>query len=160
MNWPEYWMSVAVAVSKQANCKGRSVGAVIVKDGSCVVASGFNRTSFQIDDCKAGGCYRCSNRDKFEPGTGYDLCVCLHAEQSCIIMAAKHGISIKGCDVYTTMKPCLTCAKTMLELEIETVWYMDDWKHPDKQIDRQYQTLLDCFPEGVRQVTPLDMRGI
>jgi dCMP deaminase len=42
----------------------------------------------------------------------------LHAEQSAIIQAALHGVSVAGADLYSTHQPCITCAKMIINAGI------------------------------------------
>src|SRR5713101_7132055 len=91
----EYFMGIAMAVRKRANCLGSRIGAVIVVKGR-IVSTGYNGTPENMPNCLDGGCYRCANRDKFQSGTGYDLCICVHAEQNAIISSARFGIAIEG----------------------------------------------------------------
>src|SRR5580698_7264888 len=80
----EYFMGIAMAVRKRANCLGTSVGAVIVTKGR-IISTGYNGTPENMPNCLDGGCHRCSNRDKkFQSGTAYDLCICVHAEQNAL----------------------------------------------------------------------------
>ena len=147
----DYFMGIAMAVRKRANCKGLSVGAVIVVEGR-IVSTGYNGTPENMTNCLDGGCYRCSNRDKFQPGTGYDLCICVHAEQNAIISAARFGIAIDGSTVYSTVRPCFNCTKEMLQAKVEAVYYLHEWSHPDKSHQAEYERLQNGFPKGMRKI--------
>ena len=48
-------------------------------------------------------------------GTGYDLCICVHAEQNALLAAARFGIAVEGSTMYTTMRPCFGCTKELLQ---------------------------------------------
>lgn len=52
-----------------------------------------------------------------EPGSSYDTgkgaCTALHAEQSAILDAGTKAISIRGCWMYVTCKPCDGCIRLM-----------------------------------------------
>jgi dCMP deaminase len=54
----KYFMDIAVAVSKRANCVGRKVAAVITL-GECIISTGYNGTPSNVPNCLDGGCYRC-----------------------------------------------------------------------------------------------------
>jgi dCMP deaminase len=106
----EYYMGIAFAVRAKANCTGNRVGAVIVKNNR-VISTGYNGTPEGMKNCIDGGCLRCSNPNgQFPSGTGYDLCICVHAEQNAILTAARFGISVEDSILYTTMQPCFNCA--------------------------------------------------
>src|SRR5262245_26488882 len=101
----DYYMLIAVAVREHSTCKGRHVGAVIVKNNR-IVSTGYNGTPEGMKNCSKGGCARCNNPDRYPPGTLYDKCICVHAEQNAIITAARFGYGIEGATIYTTLQPC------------------------------------------------------
>ncbi|MDA3961646.1 MAG: dCMP deaminase family protein [Planctomycetota bacterium] len=134
----EYYMGIAFAVREKANCTGNRVGAVIVK-GNRVVSTGYNGVPEKMTNCLDGGCLRCTNPSgQFPSGTGYDLCICVHAEQNAILSAARFGIAIEGATLYTTMQPCFNCAKEMLQTKIARVVYLHPWvpSDEDAEMDR------------------------
>ena len=57
----EYFMGIAMAVRRRANCMGNRVGAVIVRDKH-IVATGYNGTPHSMTNCMDGGCHH-SRRD-------------------------------------------------------------------------------------------------
>ena len=154
----EYFMGIAMAVRRRANCLGNRVGAVVVLDRR-IVATGYNGTPENMENCLDGGCHRCSNRDKYPSGTGYDLCICVHAEQNAILAAARFGISTAGSTMYTTMRPCFGCAKEMLQAQVRSVYYLHEW-NPSAKDDVQktaaqtaeYEKLMIRFPGGVHRL--------
>ena len=152
-------MKIALTVSERAVCLGRKIGAVIVRDGR-IIATGYNGTPEHMPNCdeKEKGCYRCANRDRFEPGSGYDLCICVHAEQNALLSAARFGISVEGATLYSTDKPCFGCAKEALQAKIEAVYFMREWKYPsdDEHVQAQYDRILGRFPKGIRQIEVSD----
>lgn len=154
-DWDEYYMGIAMAVRRRANCTGNRVGALLVCGGR-VVATGYNGTPAGYPNCDEGGCVRCSQREKFKSGEGYDLCVCVHAEQNALLAAARFGIAVAGSTLYTTMRPCFGCAKEALQAGVTQVVYLHDWQHPNPAIREQYERLLAHFPGGCRQLSLLD----
>src|SRR3972149_5411208 len=123
----EYYMGIALAVRKRANCQGRSVGAVVVKDKR-IVSTGYNGTAEGMKNCLDGACYRCDNPTKYAPGEGYDRCVCVHAEQNALLSAARFGIAVEGATIYTTLQPCFGCMKEMLQAKVRRVYYLHPWQ--------------------------------
>lgn len=123
----DYFMGIALAVRRKANCTGNRVAAVIVKDKR-VITTGYNGTPEGMANCIDGGCLRCKNPGgKFVSGTAYDLCICVHAEQNALLSAARFGISVEGADLYTTMQPCFGCAKEIAQAKIRHVVYLHPW---------------------------------
>lgn len=150
-NFDEYYMGIALAVRKRACCTGNRVGAILVKDQR-VIATGYNGTPAGVKNCDEGGCFRCAHRDKFASGQGYDLCICVHAEQNSLLMAARFGIAVEGATLYSTMRPCFGCAKEALQAGVKKVVYLHDWRHPDEQMRQAYEALLQYFPGGCVQL--------
>jgi dCMP deaminase len=150
-----YYMGIAIAVRKNANCLGRKVGAVLVKENR-IVATGYNGTPEGVPNCVDGGCVRCRKRDHYRSSAGYDVCICVHAEQNAVITAARFGISVEGATAYTTMRPCFDCTKTLLQAKIRGIVYLHNWTHPDPDLADQYELLQARFPEKVQQFTMPD----
>ena len=152
---PEYFMNIAMAVRERADCLGQKVGAIIVLSHR-IVSTGYNGTPAGMRNCSDGGCVRCSNREKkYASGTGYDLCICVHAEQNAILSAARFGISIQGATVYTTVQPCFGCLKEMLQAGIDEVIYLHAWRSArdsDPEQQSQYEILASRLPKGIRQL--------
>lgn len=140
-----YYMGIAMAVRRRANCTGNKVGAVLVRDDR-VVATGYNGTPQGMTNCEDGGCDRCCNRDKYQSGEAYDLCICVHAEQNALLSAARFGTSVEGAELYTTMRPCFGCAKELIQARISAVYYLHDWTYPDQQHRDAYAEILKNIP--------------
>jgi dCMP deaminase len=116
--WSRYYLDIARAVSERASCSRRKVGAVIVVNRA-IVSTGYNGTASGTLNCDEGGCDRCAGT--CPPGTGYETCLCVHAEQNAISQAAKHGNSTNGGTVYCTLRPCLSCLKSIIQAGINDV---------------------------------------
>lgn len=159
MEFDEYYLKIAIAVREKANCKGRKVGAVIVKDNR-IISTGYNGTPEGIDncDCLYGGCYRCSPSSRAVKGADYDRCICVHAEQNAVLSAARFGIALEGSTVYTTLAPCITCAKEMLQAKVKRVVYIHVFEYTKEEYKGQHKKLLDAFSDGVKQVKIKDPR--
>ena len=133
----EYYMGIAFAVRERANCTGNRVGAVVVK-GNRVISTGYNGVPEGMTNCLDGGCLRCSNPgNQFPSGHGYDLCICVHAEQNALLSAARFGISVEGGTLYTTMQPCFGCLKESLQAHVERIVYLHPWVPTDPDPNMQ-----------------------
>lgn len=105
--WDHYFMAIADAVSKRADCTRAQVGAVIVNKNR-IVSTGYNGTEPGGASCLAGACPR-GRSDAESGGHGYSdfsNCINLHAEQNAIAWARERGDTI-----YVTKTPCDMCAK-------------------------------------------------
>jgi dCMP deaminase len=150
-DFDHYFMGLAIAVRKRANCHGSRVGAVVVKEWR-VLSTGYNGTPSKMPNCLDGGCERCAHPEKYESGKGYDLCICVHAEQNCLLAAARFGISVEGATIYTTMRPCFGCTKELLQAGVERVVYIHDWQHPDPAMQTEYSRIQSRFPGGINKL--------
>ena len=151
----EYYMGIAMAVRARANCLGSRIGAVLVRDNR-VVATGYNGTPEHMTNCDEGGCDRCAHREKYVSGQGYDVCICVHAEQNAIISAARLGTPIEGAILYSTMQPCFGCTKELLQARVQAVYYLHPWQHPDESLQAEYKRLQSRFQGGIKQVPVAD----
>jgi dCMP deaminase len=153
----QYFMGIAMAVRRRADCLGNRVGAVIVLDRR-IISTGYNGTPENMTNCTEGGCHRCANRDRYPPGTGYDVCICVHAEQNALLAAARFGIAVDGAAVYSTMRPCFGCTKEMLQARIVEACFLHDWIHPDPDPARQsqYALIQGRFSGGIRKLDMAD----
>ncbi|HYM15188.1 MAG TPA: dCMP deaminase family protein [Dehalococcoidia bacterium] len=133
-----YFMGIALAVRARANCTGRRVGAVIVRDRR-ILSSGYNGTPARMLNCEEGGCHRCAHPAAYAPGEGYDLCICVHAEQNALLAAARFGVAIEGCSLYSTLQPCFGCLKEMLQANVREVCYLQPW---ESRFPEQYAALV------------------
>ena len=134
-----YFMGIALAVRSRANCTGRRVGALIVRDHR-ILSTGYNGTPTKMRNCEEGGCHRCANPDAYPSGEGYDLCICVHAEQNALLAAARFGVAIDGCTLYSTLQPCFGCLKELLQANVREVCYLHTWQ---SKFAEQYAALVD-----------------
>ena len=150
-------MSVALAVRARANCIGNRVGAVLALHER-VISTGYNGTPGDMKNCDEGGCDRCEHRERYGQGRGYDLCVCVHAEQNTLLSAARFGISVDGSMLYTTMRPCFGCTKELLQTGVKGVRYLHPWEYPDVDLRVEYERIQTRFTAGVKQVLIEDLQ--
>jgi dCMP deaminase len=148
----KYYMNIAVAVRKKANCLGRRVGAVLVRENR-IISTGYNGTPEGVENCVDGGCVRCKDKKTYQASVGYDVCICVHAEQNALITAARFGIAIEGAVAYSTMRPCFDCTKALLQAKVSGIYYLHDWTHPIEALADQYELIQARFPDRVRQLT-------
>jgi dCMP deaminase len=100
-------MNIATAVCEKANCFGRRVGAILVRENR-IISTGYNGTPEGVENCLAGGCVSAvvvRIEKPIKQSVGYDVCICVHAEQNALITAARFGIPVEGAIAYSTMRP-------------------------------------------------------
>lgn len=120
-----YYLDVAQVIAHRSSCLRRQVGAVIVAPDDRIVATGYNGTPRGVKNCDAGGCPRCAmNHETLAVGERLDECLCVHAEINAIVTAARHGVTTLSGTLYTTLEPCLDCAKAIANAGIARVVYL------------------------------------
>lgn len=118
-SWDEYFMEIARTVGTRATCdRGRS-GCVITKNKEILV-TGYVGSPKGLSHCDEIG--HQMKKTIHEDGSETNHCVrTTHAEQNAICQAAKRGIAINGATLYCKMTPCSTCAKMIINCDIQKV---------------------------------------
>jgi len=107
------YLNLAEMLAKRSTCKRASVGCVITtSDYQRVLAVGYNGNY-------RGGANTC---DTSEPGS----CGCLHAEENAIIKLNFNDPAEKI--LYTTVSPCLMCAKRIINAGVARVRYLNAYR--------------------------------
>ncbi len=122
--WEDYFMEIARVVSTRSSCLRRQVGAVLVKNRQ-ILSTGYNGVPRGLVHCEERGCLRDTLGIPSEER--HELCRGLHAEQNAIIQAAYHGVAICGAEVYTTLRPCALCAKTLVNAGVIAVYFCGEY---------------------------------
>jgi dCMP deaminase len=154
----EYFMLLAVATRQRAECLGRHVGAVLVREGR-IIATGYNGTPRGFPRCTTHerGCHRCAEPDRYPSGTGYDVCICVHAEQNALLQAARLGYTSDSADCFTTLRPCFGCLKELHQGGIANVRYLNSWAPSDPTLRAAYDALLEQLAERGMRVEALTL---
>ncbi|MBC8493091.1 MAG: dCMP deaminase family protein [Chloroflexi bacterium] len=147
-SWDEYFMTIAYDVASRSNCLRRSVGAVIVK-GRNIISTGYNGTPIGVQDCFDGGCPRCQSDAPSH--TGYDTCICVHAEENAIAFAARHGTQADESVMYTTLRPCLGCLKLCVQAGIREIVYSEGFQY-EEELEVVYRQLVEEAGLRMRQL--------
>ncbi len=104
--WDERFFELARFISNWSEDVRLKVGAVIADDAHVVRSTGYNGlprgVSAAIDS-------RHSN-ELLEKDHWYE-----HAERNAIYNAARTGIPIAGCTIYTTVFPCSVCMRAIIQ---------------------------------------------
>jgi len=122
-SWDEYFLKILHATQERATCdRGRSA-AVIVKENH-IICTGYVGSPRGMPHCDEAGHDFIESYDKMSDGKTELKKHCIrtiHAEVNAICQAARLGIPIEGCDIYTTMVPCTVCAKMLINVGIKRV---------------------------------------
>lgn len=121
----EYIQAVCEAVRSKSDCFKRKVGAVFVNEDYEILATGYNGPPKGFPHCdqfsEADTELKLLNHTCGNPCTRN-----IHAEQNAIAQAAKRGIALKESVLYCTYMPCINCARLLVNIGIEGVYYKED----------------------------------
>src|SRR5579859_6696366 len=137
-SWDDYFINIAWMVSSRSSCSRRAIGALIVMDKR-IVSTGYNGTPFGVPNCDDGGCPRCASDAPTQ--AGYDWCLCVHAEQNAIALAARQGTATDGATLYVNLRPCFGCLKEAIQAGIREIVYDQPFDYA-ADLEAAYQTLL------------------
>lgn len=109
------YLEMCQVLAKQSYCKRQKVGALVVKENT-IIGIGYNGTP-------SGFPNRCETEEgETHPET-------LHAESNAIAKCATNTTSTKGATLYTSLSPCLDCAKIIVQCEIKRVVFMRHYRN-------------------------------
>lgn len=117
----EIYMNLAVDLAARSHCVRAQVGAVLTKD-TRIISIGYNGPPSGTHNC-----------DEEWPDTGCardsrgSCSLALHAEENAILYAARNGSKVEGGTLYTTLSPCIACARLILSSGIKLVIYKDSY---------------------------------
>lgn len=111
-------MSVAHLMSLRGTCSRLRVGCVIASGGR-IVSTGYNGSAPGAPHCIDEGC-ELDDRGHCTRTT--------HAETNSIVWAARNGLAVKDCHLYTTTSPCIICAKAIASAGIVSVHYQSEFR--------------------------------
>jgi dCMP deaminase len=98
-------------LSTLSKCNERHVAAVVTDiDFSQIYSIGVNGGPKHLDDCM------CVTEGKYG---------CIHAEVNALI---KCNSADKNKVMFVTLAPCKQCAAAIINSDIHTLFYVDDWK--------------------------------
>jgi dCMP deaminase len=136
------FMNFAEEIARRSNCVRRSVGAVIVRHGQ-VVSKGWNGLPGRAGNCGDAGCPRCINGG--DTGSGYENCICIHAEQHAIADAARRGVNTEDSTMYVNLRPCMQCLAIARAAGVRRIFFDgEEWKYPE-ETEAVYATLASEF---------------
>lgn len=120
MSKPEFddiYMNLATDLARRSHCVKAQVGAVLTRD-TRIISIGYNGPPSGTHNCDEEwpetGCARDSRGS---------CSLALHAEENAIIYAVKNGVSLEGTTLYTTLSPCLSCARLIYSSGVRKMIY-------------------------------------
>lgn len=137
----DYFINMARATSERSSCYRAKVGCVLTTRSGFVISTGYNGTPSGVLNCNKGGCIRC-NSTSITPGD-YEGCICVHAEQNAIAIAARLGSVTSDTIAYTTIIPCLKCLILLRQAGVFNIVHSKDGV--ERVFDEQYSLMLRYF---------------
>lgn len=136
MSKKDYYLGIALAVSKRSPCLRRRYGCIIVKNDE-IIATGYNGSPRgELNCCD---CYdECPRKDKPHNSGDYSDCTSVHAEQNAMLSAARKDMigatmylvaeenyfnykKINLWDKPKNIKPCPICERMIKNAGIKEV---------------------------------------
>jgi len=115
--WDKFYLSIARLTAQRSYAADRKVGAIIVKDGN-IISFSYNGTlpGESNETC-----------DEF----GRTKTTTLHAESQAICKVARSTSSTENATMYTTLSPCIECAKIIVQSGIKRVVFDQIFKYTE-----------------------------
>ena len=121
LSFNHIFMNLATDLALRSHCVKAQVGAVLAKD-TRIISIGYNGPPAGTHNC-----------DEEWPDTGCPMdargscSLALHAEENAILYAVKNGANLEGSTLYTTLSPCLPCARLIFSAGIKHVYFMKSY---------------------------------
>lgn len=117
LSFDHIFMNLATDLAKRSHCVKAQVGAVLTKD-TRIISIGYNGPPAGTHNCDEEwpltGCPRDSKGS---------CSLALHAEENAILYAVKNGANLVGATLYTTLSPCLPCARLIFSAGVKKVFF-------------------------------------
>jgi dCMP deaminase len=110
--WDARFIALCDHISGWSKEEGKRVGSVIVGPWDEIRSTGFNGFPRGVNDDD-------SSRHDRESGSKYIWSS--HAERNAIFNAARVGIPLFGCRIYSNYFPCVECAKAIIQSGLSAV---------------------------------------
>lgn len=101
----------------------RRLGCVAMKDGQTLFTVHNDYVPNELIAYDEG-----DPRGNFKSGVHLESSLAIHAEAKVVALAAKHGTSLQGADVYVNTFPCPPCAKQLAYAGIKRLYYEIGYK--------------------------------
>jgi len=116
-DWDDFYMKMTDLTSQQSYAQDRKVGAIIVKDGN-IISFSYNGTLPGEHNCTVDA-------------SGRTMAKVLHAETQAIAKVARSTQNTEGATLYSTLSPCIECAKLIAQVGIKRLVYRDTYKYTE-----------------------------
>jgi dCMP deaminase len=132
-------MNLAGDLAKRSHCVKAHVGAVLTKD-TRIISIGYNGPPSGTHNCDEEWPEKGCSRD-----SKGSCSLALHAEENAILYAVKNGARLEGTTLYTTLSPCIACARLIYSAGIVHVYYRDSYAEYKGLISDEGVDFLNTF---------------
>lgn len=115
----------------KALCLRAQISAMFVKKGEILIQ--HTNDWHKEYNCSKIGCIR--NEMQIPSGHRREICYGVCAEQWCLALAAKEGISLEGSTLYVTKHPCRICSSMVAIAGIKRVVYQEGYPDTIENFD-------------------------
>ena len=154
LSFDHIFMNLASDLAKRSHCVKAQVGAVLVKD-TRIISIGYNGPPAGTHNC-----------DEEWPQTGCprdargSCSLALHAEENAILYAVKNGANLEGATLYTTLSPCLPCARLIFTAGVKNVYFMNSYAEYKGLPSDEGVDFLNRFGVNAVKVDTLPIRSV
>ena len=110
--WDKRFLDLCVHISEWSEERGRRVGCVVVGEGNVIVSTGYNGLPRRIS---------ATPEERHERTSGEKYLWFEHAERNAIYNAARHGIRLADCRIYSNLFPCADCSRAIIQSGISAL---------------------------------------
>jgi dCMP deaminase len=134
-SFEEIFFRSALLWSQRSTCPRAQVGCVLASPENYMLATGYNGAPAGAKHCLEIGCVP----------DAYGHCArSVHAEMNAIAQAARRGTSLRGASAFLTLKPCLTCAKALIQVGIVRVLWLEEYLENTAEAYTLDALFLEC----------------
>ena len=128
-NYNKYFKRILKETAEMSTCARVQVGCVIVRDGR-IISTGWNGVPAEKKHCSDH--FKKSGWNGTEPYLSeehnkWSVQHEIHAETNAIGYATQSGASTEGAALYTSISPCVFCAKLICASGIKKVFYVKEY---------------------------------
>ena len=149
MNWAKYFMSLVYLTAMKSKDESTKIGAVIVGPDKEIRSTGFNGLPRGVNDDKPKEWDKIWAEDRHTSPEKYFWYE--HAERNAIYNAARVGVPLLGCAMYTQGTPCADCGRAIIQAGITMVVIDADWEkmNAEKWVQSAMRTKIMLDEAGV-----------
>ncbi|NQW15504.1 MAG: dCMP deaminase family protein [Rhodobacter sp.] len=136
--WDQRFFELCSTIAQWSEDNSRKIGAVIVGNANEIRTTGYNGLPRGVNG-------QVSLRHTKEFGEKYHWYE--HAERNAIFNAARTGIALEGCTIYSSLFPCAECSRAIIQSGIST---LKSFEPPfgDKNYERSFEVSMEMLSEA------------